>query len=187
MRFLWASVLVAAVALGSAGCSDESGGGGEVNSDAALRGLMQTVALDFASVLGEVAPSLALAAEKADGNMTTCPEGGTATWTESSMLGSGGSLALAACAMRGINLTGDLAGFLESDPGFVHATMLRGLGPLTVAGSYSASLNVQRLDISSNIPPTDELTYWEIHATTAEAEPLCAWSGSASCDDIPLF
>ena len=110
------------------------------------------------------------------------------SWTESSSLGGGGTLALDECAMHGVRVTGDLAGYLESEPGFVTATALRGLTPLTVGGGYSASLNVQRLDLSANLPePTDFLTYWRIEATTEGGEPLCAWSGSDSCDDEMLF
>ena len=57
MRVLWGSVLAVALALGSIGCGSSSdGGGGEVNSEAALRAFMQTVAFDLAEVLAEIAP-----------------------------------------------------------------------------------------------------------------------------------
>ena len=190
MRVLWGSVLAVALALGSIGCGSSSdGGGGEVNSEAALRAFMQTVAFDLAEVLAEIAPGDATAAEKAPGevNTTACPQGGEASWTESPSLGGGGTLTLSQCAMRGVHVTGDLGGYLESQSGYVTATALVGLEPLIVGGNYSASLTVLRLDLSADIPPTDFLTYWRIEAYNEEGVPLCAWSGSASCTDEMTF
>ena len=186
MRIFSILTLTIVLAVGTA-CSSSGGdgGGGSVSSDAALKGMMNAIALDLAAVLGEIAPVYGAAAEKQDGgNTTACPDGGSATWMESSPPGSGGNLDLEGCVIRGLNLNGQMAGFLEQQSGFVDATMLRSLGPLEISGAYSGMLNVQRLDISSNLPPTDELTYWFIQATSEDGEPLCAWSGSNSCEDI---
>jgi len=183
MRFFWGLSFVLVLALAGAACGDSSSGGGggegaEIRSDAALGGLMQAVVFDFAKVLAEVAPGSAAAAEKAGDEL--CPDGGTATWTESPILGAGGNLALDACGMRGVTLTGSLAGYLEKDPGSINAQMLRSLEPLTVAGGSSATLTVLNLNISANLPePTDALTYWDIQVQTEDGTELCAWSGGS--------
>ena len=86
--FLGAAVLSLALSCG------DSGSGGSVNTDAALRGFMQTIALDFAQVLADVAPSPAVMAMKENGS-AECPQGGGASWTESGF--GGGTLTLDAC------------------------------------------------------------------------------------------
>lgn len=231
MDFFRGLILVLALAVAGAGCGGDSNGGGsggsggtsgtggsggsgdggsggsdagtEVNSDEALRALMDTIALDLAKVLGEIAPADVAAAEKGgdlDGS-TTCPAGGTGAWTQSPGIGQGGALSLTDCTMptgceaasECITLNGELAGFLELDPfepGLlrqVHAIMLRSLEPLEISGAYRASLVVERFDLSAEVPdPADFTTYWEITATTPLLQTICAWSGGAGCAPSPF-
>jgi hypothetical protein len=163
-------------------CSGSSGeGGGSVDSDAALQGLMQAIALDFAQVLADVAPQYGEAAEKQDG-AASCPEGGGADWADSGF--GGGTLTLDACQMKGIAITGTLSGTLESGPDYVDGSMLR--GPISATGSYSAELNVTNLILSAQLPATDEFTYWEVTAMTSGGKSLCAWSGGSGCAPSPF-
>ena len=88
--------------------------------------------------------------------------------------------------MRGIDVSDDLIGYLSSGPDYVNGDMLR--GTVTAGGGYSGSLDVQSLTIGAQIPIADATTYWKIYAVSADGEPICAWSSSASCDDdSPLF
>ena len=192
MRFSWGLILVLTLSFGGLACSSTSeGGGGDVTNDAALHGLMHTIAPDMAKVLAALAPTYGAASTKAPGDVTNtdCPGGGTATFTESGT--GGGVLTFVGCTMHGNSLNGDFAGWvevepsLEMTPAYVHATMMRSVGVLVVSGAYNARLTVDRLDLSADLPePSDFFTYWEIHARTAFGEVLCAWSGSSSCEDI---
>lgn len=173
----------AVLALGITACSGSGeGGGGAVDSDEALRGLMQTIALDFAQVLADVAPSNQSLAVKENG-ATECPEGGGASWTDTGF-GGGGTLTLDACRMRGIDVTGTLGGFLESGPDYVDGSMMS--GPITVSNGYSAQLNVTNMIVSAQLPIADATTYWEVFATTVGGKTLCAWSGGAGCAPSPF-
>jgi len=169
--------------LGLSACSgsSEEGGGGTVDSDEALHGLMQAIALDFAQVLADVAPQYSAAAQKQNGS-TECPEGGGAAWAESGF--GGGTLTLDSCRMNGIAVTGTLSGYVEAGPTDVNGTMLS--GPVTASGGYSASLNVTNLLISAQLPIDVELTYWEITAMTEGGKDLCAWSGGSGCAPSPF-
>jgi hypothetical protein len=192
---------------GSGGSGDGGSGGGnggtEVDSDEALRGMMDAIALDLGKVLGEIAPADVVAAEKqGDPDYSTmCPAGGTGAWTQSPGIGQGGTLSLADCTLptgcemptECITLNGELAGFLELDPDEpgllrqVHAIMLRSLEPLEISGAYRAGLMVERFDLSAEVPdPTDFTTYWEITATTPLLQTICAWSGGAGCAPSPF-
>ena len=169
------------LALGVGACSGSStDGGGEVGSDAALYGLMGVIALDFAQVLSEVAPSYEDFALKENG-MTSCPQGGTAMFTENSF--GSGTLELTECVMKGITVSGTLGGFLESGPSSVDATMMS--GPVTASGGYSAELMIQSFTMQAQLPVTDETTYWEVMASTMDGVGMCAWSGGPGC--APMF
>ena len=174
MRLVPEFVLVVALALGGAACSSGSGGG-SVSSDAALQGFMQTIALDFAQVLADVAPNFdALSAKGGGGTTTQCPEGGTATWNVTT-----GTLGLSECQMRGIAVSGNLVGFLDSYLDSVSATMMR--GPITTSGAFSGDLNITDLIVSAQLPIADETTFWQVTATDTGGEMLCAWSGGSGC------
>jgi hypothetical protein len=175
MRRFFGLVLLAPLAFGVAACGD-SGDGGSVDSNEALQGFMHAIALDFAQVLADAAPVYGAVAIKADG-MADCPEGGTAAWTDSGL--GGGTLALSACQMKGIAVSGTLSGYLESGPDYVSGTMMS--GPISTSGRYTAELNVTNLYISAQIPITDFYTYWEVSATTPGGSALCAWSGGPGC------
>lgn len=164
---VWALALVIA----GAGCGNS---GGEVNNDGALQGMMQGIALDFAQVLADVAPTFEATTTKAQ---APCPEGGTADWTEDQF--GQGTLSLVGCVMRGFSVTATLNGFLSSSPGSISADILS--GPMTVTGARNADLNVQQLTISAQLPITDATTFWQIEATAADGTPLCAWSGGSGC------
>lgn len=172
---VWALVL----ALAGMGCSnsDDDGnvGEAEIRSDAALGAAMHAIALDFAQLLADVAPSFDAFTEK---GTAVCPDGGNADWTDS---GGFGALSLNECRIRGVSLAGTLQGTLFSEFGQLSATLS---GPLTIGGSVTTELNVQSLIVSASLPIMDETTYWEIHATTTDGEPLCAWSGGGSCEDM---
>lgn len=168
-------MVVGSMALGVAACGD-SGGGGAVTSDEALRGLMDTIALDFAQVLADVAPAYDQLALKAEGAVD-CPEGGSASWVDSGF--GGGTLTLTACRMKGIDLSGTLGGYLESTPMDVGATMMS--GPITASGSYSAELDVRNFYLSAQLPITDFSTYWEVWAALPDGVGVCAWSGGPGC------
>jgi len=171
MRLVSGFVLVVALALGGVACGSD--GGGSVNSNAALQGLMQTIALDFAQVLADVAPSFdTLSAKGGGGNTAQCPEGGNATWD-------GGSLGLSACQMRGIAVSGNLTGFLDSYGDSVSALMMRGL--ITASGGFSGEVNITDLTVSAQLPIADATTFWQITATDSDGEMLCAWSGGSGC------
>jgi len=174
---------VALLSLALMSCGDSSGSGGAVDSDAALQAFMQTIALDFAQVLADVAPSVEAMTVKENG-AADCPEGGAASWTESG-LGGSGTLTLNACQMRGIAVSGTLAGYLEL--GFepsVTGTMMT--GQITGSGRFDAELFVNSLNISAQIPITDFFTYWDITATTTGGRSLCAWSGGSGCAPSPF-
>ncbi len=169
--------------LGLSACSGSSeGGGGTVDSNGALKGFMQAIALDFAQVLADVAPQYGGEAAQKQNGAASCPEGGGASWEDSGF--GGGTLTLDACQMKGIAVTGTLAGFLESGPGYVDGSMMR--GPISASGSYSAELNVTNLLLSAQVPVTDEFTYWEITAMTTDGTSLCAWSGGSDCAPSPF-
>jgi hypothetical protein len=165
------------------GSSDgDGGGGGSVDSDEALRAMMQVIALDFAQVLADVAPSGNVLAEKQDG-ATDCPQGGAAVWTDGGF-GGGGSLSLDDCKMSGVAVSGTLIGTLESGENEVDVSMMR--GPISTTGSYAAELNVTNLILNAQLPVTDEFTYWDITATTPLGTPICAWSGGPGCAPSPF-
>jgi hypothetical protein len=178
MRLVFGFVLVVSMALGGVACGSDSSSGGSVDSDAALQGMMQTIALDFAQVLADVAPSQDVLAVKGLGQKATadCPEGGSATW--SGEFGTG-TLDLSACQMRGVAVTGNLAGFLDSYPGGISASMLR--GTISTSGGFTTQLTVNDMYVGAQLPIADATTYWEIAATTPEGKNLCAWSGGAGC------
>ncbi|MBT8453730.1 MAG: hypothetical protein KJO40_17320 [Deltaproteobacteria bacterium] len=179
MRQLKFWMVVAVLALGATACSGTSGEAA-VNSNEGLRAFMGAVALDLAQVMADLAPPLQTSAVKQE-RSTTCPDGGGATWTES---GTGtGTLGLDDCIMRGITVNGTLSGFLESGPMSVSAQMG---GPITVAGGVSGELFVTNLVLSAQIPITDEFTYWEVTATDADQNELCAWSGGPGCAPSPF-
>ena len=181
MRLVPKFVLAIALALGGAACSSDSGGGGSVNSDAALQGFMQTIALDFAQVLADVAPSFdALSAKGGGGGQTTqCPQGGTATWNVTT-----GTLGLSECQMRGIAVSGNLVGFLDSYLDSVSATMMR--GPITTSGAFNGDLNITDLIVSAQLPIADATTFWQVTATDTGGKMLCAWSGGSGCGPSQL-
>lgn len=85
--------------------------------------------------------------------------------------------------MRGIIVNGTLSGFLESGPMSVSATMMS--GPVTASGGASGEFFVTNLNLSAEIPITDEFTYWEVTATDSDGKMLCAWSGGSGC--APMF
>ena len=176
---LW--MVVAALALGVTACGESDGSGGAVNSNEGLRAFMGAVALDLAQVMADLAPPLQTLAVKQE-RSTTCPGGGGATWTENVGTGTG-TLGLDGCIMRGITVNGTLSGFLESGPMSVSAQMG---GPITVAGGVSGELFVTNLVLSAQIPITDEFTYWEVTATDADQNELCAWSGGPGCAPSPF-
>jgi hypothetical protein len=182
IRLLQVLGLLGVFGLASACGSGDGDGGGAIDSDEALRGMMQVIALDFAQVLAEVAPSAGTLAEKQDG-ATDCPEGGSAVWTETGF-GGGGTLSLDGCQMNGVAVSGTLGGFVESEPDYVDGSMMSGL--ITTTGRYAAELNVTNMIVSAQLPVTDEFTYWEITATTPGGMSLCAWSGGPGCAPSPF-
>lgn len=171
-------VLALPLALAGFGCGD--GGGGEITDQAALQGVMERIALDFAQVLADVAPSnnvvfstKGLAATTAD-----CPEGGSATYS--------GSLALSACTMRGVTLTGSLiGGFIFADEQALEANQFS--GQISVSGAATAELFIQNLIVSAVLPIADETTFWQVEVLTEDNEMICAWSGGGPCEDMFLF
>lgn len=173
MRRFLSSICFVVFALGIAACSSASEGG-ELNSDEGLHAFMNAIALDFAGVLADLAPANEALSAK-DGE-TVCPEGGGATWTDSGF--GTGTLGLTECGMRGLQLSGTLSGYLESGPASVDAQLG---GPVTVVGGFSGQLNVSRLILQADVPPTHDLTYWEVEATDANGKMLCAWSGGPGC------
>ncbi|MGB5192685.1 MAG: hypothetical protein WBN70_06870 [Polyangiales bacterium] len=178
LQVLWVLGVLGLVA--ACGSSDGDGGG-TIDSNEALRGMMQVVALDFAQVLADVAPSPDALAQKQDG-ATDCPEGGSAVWNDTGF--GGGTLSLDGCRMSGVAVTGTLSGFVESGPDYVDGSMMR--GPITTTGGYAAELNVTNLIVSAQLPPTEDFTYWEIRATTPGGMSLCAWSGGSGCAPSPF-
>ena len=181
-RLLQVLSLLGVLGLVAACGSSDGDGGGTLDSDGALRGRMPVIALDFAQVLAEVAPSAGTLAEKQDG-ATDCPEGGSAVWTETGF-GGGGTLSLDGCQMSGVAVSGTLGGFVESGSDYVDGSMMR--GPITTTGRYAAELNVTNMIVSAQLPVTDEFTYWEITATTPGGMSLCAWSGGPGCAPSPF-
>jgi hypothetical protein len=167
-----------ALALAGMGCNSSDDGGvgeAEIRSDAALGAAMQAIALDFAQLLADVAPSLDAFVEKGTAG---CPEGGTADWTDS---GGFGALNLNECQIRGVSLSGTLQGTLFAEFGQLSATLS---GPLTISGGATTELNVLSLIVSASLPIMEDTTFWEIHATTIpDGDALCAWSGGGPCED----
>jgi hypothetical protein len=166
-----------ALTLAGTGCGNDTDGGnvgeGEIRSDAALGAAMQAIALDFARVLADAAPTADAFAVKGTAD---CPEGGTANWTDSDGFGFG-ALNLNACQIREVSLSGTLQGTLFSEFSQLSATLS---GPLTISGN---ELNVQNLIVSASLPIMDATTFWEISATTSDGEALCAWSGGGPCEN----
>lgn len=183
-------------AAGAGGTAGTGGGEGtEIGSDETLGDMMDRVTPGLANVLGEIAPDPDLMAEKQSGleGTASCPQGGSARWEESAMLGGGGTLYLESCEIEGVGFDGDLAGYLELDPASieehrqVHATMLRSVTPLEISGLYRASLTVDRLDVSADFPDPEPFFIWyEIHARTPLAQTLVARSCDPDCQDPPL-
>ena len=168
---VWALAWVIAGA--GCGSDDGVGDGGEVRSDEGLHAFMQAVALDFAQVLADVAPSNTFAIKAT----ASCPEGGTADYTANEF--GQGTLGLVGCVMRGFNVTGTLNGFVFSEQQNVGGDFLT--GPLTVSGAASADLFVEQLTVSATLPITDATTFWQIAATTTDGTSVCAWSGGSDC------
>ena len=169
------------LALAGFGCGDS---GGEITGDAALQGVMQRIALDFAQILVDVAPDTgAVFSQKGlAGTTADCPDDGTATYSDS---GGGGTLSLGGCTIRGVTLDGTLFGFIFTTGTALEASNLN--GQLMVSGGATANLNVQNLIVSAQLPITDEGTFWQIEAITEDNEMLCAWSGGGPCEDIFQF
>ncbi len=181
MRQLKLWMVVAVLALGVTACGGTSGEVA-VNSNEGLHAFMGAIALDLAQVMADLAPPYETLAVKQDGS-TTCPGGGGATWTSTGVGTGTGTLGLEDCGMRGIIVNGTLSGFLESGPMSVSATMLR--GPIAASGRANGEFFVTNLNLSAQIPITDEFTYWEVAATDADGKMLCAWSGGSGC--APMF
>ena len=174
-------VLALPFALAGFGCGD--GGGGEITNEAALQGVMERIALDFAQVLLDIAPGAVFATKGLAATTTDCPEGGTATYSQTNV---GGSVALGECTMRGVTLTGTLSGgFIFADAQALEANQFSGL--LSVSGAASAELTIQNLIVSVTLPITDESTFWQVDAITEEGEMICAWSGGGPCQEQFFF
>ena len=200
MRFLKGMVLVVGLGVAGIGCSGDGsgdGGGGEteISSDETLGEMMDTISPELANVLGAIAPDPALLAEKQNGfgGTTDCPEGGTATYEPSSMLGGGGTIFLESCEMAGVGLDGDLAGWLELDSASiqehrqVHGIMLRSVTPIEIYGLYRASLIVDHFEFSADYPDPDPFFIWyDIQARTPLLTPIRARSCDPFCQDEPL-
>jgi hypothetical protein len=195
MRFLKEMVLSLALAVSVIGCGgdggDGGGGGGEVNSDEALGAMMDVIAVDLANVLGDIAPDPDLLAEKQNGleGTTDCPQGGTARYEPSSMLGGGGTIYLESCEIEGITWDGDLAGYLELDSASiemhrqVHLIMGRGLTPIEVSGRYRATLTVDYFEFSADYPDPDPFFIWyDIQARSPF--PIRARSCDPDCQEL---
>lgn len=172
-------VLVAAVA--GVGCGDDgNGGSGSVDSAAGLQAFMESAAADLAQVLADVAPDLnAFSAKGGADNSTSCPDGGTATWSGGSF---SGSLSMQDCGMGDVEVTGTMGGFLERVGAEINATMLS--GPVSVSGAVSGEVNVTNLTFLASLPYTVETTFWIVEARDDQGSPICAGSGPNVCDDF---
>ena len=160
------------------GCGSDSGDGGGSQEIRAgnFEGVFSAIALDFARLLADVAPSDDLFGLK-QGNVGVCPGGGTGTWVDNGF--GGGTLNLDECNFSGVVIDGSLTGLLRVVDNNLSANMLS--GPVTLSGT---DLNVTSLVVSAELPIADATTFWEARATTEDGEMLCAWSGGGECMDM---
>ena len=163
------------------GCGSDGGGGnegGEIRGGT-LENVMNAIALDFAQLLVDVAPSQEFVAEKggAPGNVAVCPGGGSGSWVGDAF--GSGTLGLDACNIQGITIDGSLTGFLDQFDNNLSANMFRGL--VNLSGGASGELNITNMVISATLPIMDATTFWEVQALTESGEPICAWSGGGPC------
>ena len=172
--------LVAGLMTWGCGSDSNDGGDGAEIRAGSFESVFNTIALDFAQLLADVAPSQDVFAVKQD-NVGVCPGGGTGTWVDGGF--GSGTLGLDDCNINGIIINGSLTGFLDSFDNNLSASMFR--GPVSLSGAASGEFTITDMIVSAVLPIADATTFWEVRATTPSGEMLCAWSGGGECQ--PAF
>lgn len=156
------SLLLLSAACGSSGTSEP---GGEVDSQADVQNLFESIMPDLVEAFGDLADELSASAlpssvDKGGARTSTiqCPGGGTLTVD----LNSGESM-LVECGVGGVVISAALYMFVSHVGGTTYQATFN--GTLMVTGTFTGTIEVNSALVQWEDPPSQDTTFWDVTVT----------------------